>query len=127
MTIFADPGFLDRCRQLGEAFHEQLHVLLPDPEAHPADLEHDLQVGQALFLATFYQAPQLGVDLYNQWAKTAGYAPLTYIGSMVSADGSRSYLVNAVTAILRISAECHIEDVHDLRTPTAAGGMVETY
>jgi len=124
MMIFASQAYVHRCQQLGEAFHDQLHQALPDPDAHDIDDGHNQEVGQALFLTTLYDAPLLGADLYNQWAAEAGYAPITYIGTMIGADGLRSYLINIVTAIVRIGADGAIQDVHDLRSAPAPVGVV---
>lgn len=67
-----------RARDRGEAFHNELKPKLEEGADHEDDEVHDHFVGAALLLAEAGN-PGKGLDLYNRWAKLAGYEPVDIV------------------------------------------------
>lgn len=61
-----------RARERGEAFHRELTPKLEEGADHEDDETHNHFVGAALLIAEAGN-PGKGLDLYNRWAKLAGY------------------------------------------------------
>ncbi len=89
------------CTVTGQNFHNQLECLLGH-ENHPEDLNHDFQVGQAILIAIQYKSPELAEIIYNNWAKTAGYAEIVYIGTLKSSTGVEEVIIDIRTAHIAI-------------------------
>ena len=114
-TIFNDPTIDAVCVELGVKFHTQLDRMLGEETAHPDDPEHNMAVGQALYIGINFRAPALAADLYNRWARTHGYEPAVYIATLTNAVGARAYSFHIGIALVCIDADYQIQDVQDLR------------
>ena len=98
---FSDPGVQVACRQIGEAFHRQLHAQIAD--SHPDDPDHDAMVGQALYLGIEYNAPTLALEAYNQWAKLSGYVPITVACRIEYPNGNTDWILDIQTAVVAVN------------------------
>jgi hypothetical protein len=56
-------------------FHQRLHQIVANVEHHEDDYMHDCYVG-AIFNMLLAGQPQKGVEVYNRWARFAGYQPI---------------------------------------------------
>lgn len=71
-------GVCSRAGERGAAFHTELTPKLEEGADHVDDETHDRFVGAALLIAEAGN-PVKGLDLYNRWAKLAGYAPVDIV------------------------------------------------
>jgi len=88
---------------LGENFHRQLEAQITDN--HPDDVEHDEHVGLALKTA-INGDPETAMRQYNDWANSAGYGPIKYLGMF---EGK--IRADIGTAIVEVDNEYHISVV----------------
>lgn len=82
--------------EIGRLFHTQFETLMVEPN-HADDDAHDAAVGAALRMALAEYAPEAAVTRYNQWAETAGYVPVRYLGMV---DGRVK--VDIMTAVIEV-------------------------
>ncbi len=72
------------CKTAGEAFHDRLEAIKSghgsELVVHDEDAAHDHAVGAAMMMCKAGNAAK-GVWHYNQWARFAGYAPVTLIST----------------------------------------------
>lgn len=66
----------DRLR--GREFHRQINAQIPE-DAHADDPEHDEKVGKALRTAVESGDPIRAEAEYNEWARGAGYEPVSFL------------------------------------------------
>ena len=64
-----------RAQERGKVFHTELSPRLEEGVHHEDDETHDRFVGAALLIAEAGN-PIKGLDLYNRWARMAGYLPV---------------------------------------------------
>lgn len=80
----------------GREFHRQLVELTPH-EPHDEDEAHDAMVGLAIYMAVTGRMIKKAELVYNQWARVAGYEPISVLGER---DGVIT--VDIRSAVIRI-------------------------